>query len=181
MGERGEPGRSATKAGPSGGRAGGRARIETAPAAPRPSFTEDRLARLRRAVGRTARGLRHTAGGAELTPTQVEVLATIARTGPVRPSELAAAEQLHPTMLSRIAGKLEAAGLVERLPDPADGRAAALAVTPEGAARAAQVRHERTEALRAAVGRLDPATRHALAEAVPALEALAEAIQQGRA
>ncbi len=181
MGERATAGRSGARTAPSRGETGHGAGTGAPPVGPRPTFTEDRLARLRRAVGRAARGLRHTAGGAELTPTQVEVLATVARTGPVRLSELAATEQLHPTMLSRIAGKLEAAGLVARLPDPADGRAAALAVTTAGAARAAQVRHERTEVLRAAVGRLDPVTRHALAEAVPALEALADALQQGRA
>ncbi|MGC8462409.1 MAG: MarR family winged helix-turn-helix transcriptional regulator [Acidimicrobiales bacterium] len=147
---------------------------------PRAALTEDRLVRLRRAVGRSARGLRHTAAaGIDLTPTQVDVLATVARTGPVRLAELTVTEQLHPSMLSRIAGRLEAAGLVERRPDPTDGRAAALVVTATGAALSAEVRRVRTEALRSALGRLDPGTRRVLAEAVPALEALAEALQQG--
>ncbi|MDA8058576.1 MAG: MarR family transcriptional regulator [Actinomycetota bacterium] len=146
---------------------------------PRAALTEDRLVRLQRAVGRSARGLRHTAAGIDLTPTQVDVLATVARTGPVPLSELTATEQLHPSMLSRIAGRLEATGLVERRPDPADGRAAVLVVTAAGAALSAEVRRVRTEALRSALGQLDPGTRRVLAEAVPALEALADALQQG--
>jgi DNA-binding MarR family transcriptional regulator len=51
-----------------------------------------------------SRRLRPTAAGAAagLTPTRISVLFTIARRGPIRLSELAQAEGLNPTMLSRV-------------------------------------------------------------------------------
>ena len=57
---------------------------------------------------------------------------TIVAQGPLRLADLALMEGLNPTMLSRIAGKLEAAGLVDRVADTGDGRVVHLAASPEG-------------------------------------------------
>jgi len=54
--------------------------------------------------------------------------------GSLRLSELAREEGLNPTMLSRIVGKLEAAGLVTRTCDSHDARVIHLAATQEGIA-----------------------------------------------
>ena len=70
--------------------------------------------RMRTIVGRMSRGLRHAGGHSDLSPSQSEVLGTVARRGDVRLSELAAIEGINPTLLSRIIGKLETAGLLVR-------------------------------------------------------------------
>ena len=98
------------------------------------------VARLRIALGRIARPLDRQSRGGELTRTQPSVLATVARLGPLRLSELAEIEGVNPTMLSRMVGKLEEAGLLHRPPsrtrraarvDHTDGRRAAPAPAPE--------------------------------------------------
>ena len=72
------------------------------------------VARLRIALARITRALDRQSRGHTLTGTQASVLATAARLGPVRITELAEIEGINPTMLSRIVGKLEDAGLLHR-------------------------------------------------------------------
>ena len=60
----------------------------------------------------TARPLRAAAVEEGLTPAQSGVLATLVRQGPLRAGDLAAAESVNPTMLSRILGHLEGRGLI---------------------------------------------------------------------
>lgn len=137
----------------------------------------DVASRLRTTVGRLSRRLRRTRSGEQLTPSQHDVLGTIVRHGPVRLSDLAAAEGINPTMLSRIAGKLEDAGLVARSVDPRDGRVAHLAATPTGARLWSEIRSERTDALARALSRLPEEERRRLAAALPVLESLAESLK----
>ncbi len=133
---------------------------------------------LRSAIGRLNRYLRQTQAGADLSPTQREVLAAIVRLGPVRLSDLAATEGLNPTMLSRIAGKLEAASLVVRTSDPADGRVVHLAAAEGGRELVQNVRRERTDALSRALAGLSDTDRRLLLAAVPVLDSLAEALKR---
>src|SRR5262249_17032945 len=79
---------------------------------------EETVTRLRVALLMLARRLRTTSGEEGLTPTQYGVLATLERDGPVRAGDLAIAEALNPTMLSRVLGHLEERGLVQRPPHP---------------------------------------------------------------
>jgi DNA-binding MarR family transcriptional regulator len=132
---------------------------------------------LRTAIARLSRRLRQTRAGADLSPTQYQVLATLVRVGPVRLSDLATTEGLNPTMLSRIAAKLEAASLVARTPDRSDGRVVHLAAAPAGRDLVGQVRRERTDALSRALDGLSEADRQALLVALPVLEVLAEALK----
>ena len=132
---------------------------------------------LRTAIARLSRHLRQTRAGADLSPTEYQVLATIVRLGPVRLSDLAATEGLNPTMLSRIAGKLEAASLVVRTPDAIDGRVVHLATTKGGRELVSKVRRERTDALSRALDGLPETDRQALLAALPVLDALAEALK----
>ncbi len=136
--------------------------------------------RLRTVVARVTRRLRHTQSHGALSPSQWEVLATVAKSGPIRFTDLADTEGLNPTMLSRIAAKLEAAGLVERAQDREDGRVAHLTVTAAGRRLHATYRAERTDALLMAIDRLGEKDRRALAAALPALEAVAEHLRDGR-
>ena len=95
----------------------------------------DSAARLRLAIVRTARRLRQEAagaGGAELTPTAASALATVERHGPLTPSELAEIERIKRPTATRTLGLLTEAGLVDRAPDPDDGRSALVSVSATG-------------------------------------------------
>lgn len=82
-------------------------------------------------MGRTTRRLRQHAGD-ELSPSRASLLATIAREGPLTPSALAELERISRPGVTRMVGKLEAAGLVEGAPAPGDGRSRLIALSPVG-------------------------------------------------
>jgi DNA-binding MarR family transcriptional regulator len=134
--------------------------------------------RTRRAVGRLSRSLRQTRAGAALSPSQYEVLVTIVGQGPLRLADLAVMEGLNPTMLSRIAGKLEASGLVDRVADTGDGRVVHLAASPKGRELVQQVRGERADALAVALEALTEEERRLLSAALPVLESLTEQLKE---
>jgi DNA-binding MarR family transcriptional regulator len=94
----------------------------------------DTASQLRMAIVRTSRRLRQEAAAetADLTPTAVAALASIDRHGPLTPSELAEIELVKRPTMTRTLSHLEAAGLVERTPDPADGRSALVAINAGG-------------------------------------------------
>lgn len=130
--------------------------------------------RLRIAVARLSRGLKPTTAAGALTTSEVEVLATTSRMGPVKLSELAVVVGLNPTMLSRIIAKLEDQRLLKRLGDESDRRVCRVQVTAAGARLHARVRSERNDVLSRQLQRLSAEERAALLEALPALELLAE-------
>jgi DNA-binding MarR family transcriptional regulator len=138
---------------------------------------EELPARTRRAIGRLSRSLRQTRAGADLSPSQYEVLVTIVGQGPLRLAELAAMEGINPTMLSRIAGKLEGFGLVDRVADAGDGRVIHLAASEKGQELVRRVRGERTDALNIALESLTETEREALSAALPVLESLTERLK----
>lgn len=139
--------------------------------------TSELAGRMRSVVGRMSRGLRQAGGQHDLSPSQSEVLGTVARRGDVRLSELASIEGINPTLLSRIIGKLETAGLLVREADPDDRRAAHVVPTARGRKRYEQIRSERTDALNLAIEALDEQEQQALAGALPVLEALADSLR----
>jgi DNA-binding MarR family transcriptional regulator len=136
----------------------------------------DAPARLRATIGRLHRRLRPTAAGAQagLTPTRTSLLHTIDRLGPLRLSELAAEEGINPTMLSRIVADLADGGLIDRLVDPQDKRAALVTTTREGRKLIERMRRERTDVLSVAIGALSDQERRLIERALPALEHLAQ-------
>jgi DNA-binding MarR family transcriptional regulator len=135
------------------------------------------VVRLRGVIPRLARQFNETSTGADLTPTQYSVLALVRVRGPLGLAELTELEGLNPTMLSRIVKVLDERGLIRRLPDPSDMRAARVEVTPEGARLHEQVREQRTQVLSEWLERLPAETADQLLAAVPAMEALAEAVK----
>jgi DNA-binding MarR family transcriptional regulator len=137
---------------------------------------------LRAVIGRLSRRLRPTAAAIEagLTPTRVSVLLHVERAGPVRLSELGAAEGINPTMLSRVISHLVEAGLIERTSDEGDRRSAWATATAAGSRLAAQIRSERTDALNEALDQLSDGDRRRIEQALPALEALAEHLAEVR-
>jgi DNA-binding MarR family transcriptional regulator len=129
--------------------------------------------RLRNAVMRIGRRLRTASGDEGLTPTQSSVLATLVRGGPRRAGDLAEAEAINPTLLSRVLGHLEEAGLVARGADPEDARCTLVSATPAGIRLLGRLRSRRAELLAAGLERLPADRLAALREALPALEDLA--------
>jgi DNA-binding MarR family transcriptional regulator len=102
----------------------------------------DSAARLRLGVVRTARRLRQEAASeaSGLTPTSTAALATIERHGPLTPSELAEIERVKRPTITRTLGCLEREGLIERTPDPADGRSSLISVNAIGRERLRRLR-----------------------------------------
>jgi DNA-binding MarR family transcriptional regulator len=137
-------------------------------------------ARLRAVVGRLSRRLRPTVAGSGLTPSQISVLFTVVRHGPVRLSELAEIEGVNPTMLSRITAHLTDAGLIVRSADPGDRRSAFVQATAAGRRMRERIHRERTQALSAHVEELSDEQRDVLWSALPVLEELAERLPSGR-
>ncbi len=132
------------------------------------------MTRLRVALARLSRRLRrHELAG--LTPTQLAALATVGNSGPIRLGDLAAAEGIAPSTLTRLVTALEDSGYVRRDADPNDARASTLAITPRGQDVLERIRIESTLVLAASLQLLTPAQRSALADALPVLEQLAEA------
>jgi DNA-binding MarR family transcriptional regulator len=105
----------------------------------------DSAARLRMAIVRTSRRLRQEAAGAvgELTPTSAAALATVERHGPLTPSELAEIERVKRPTATRTLRVLDEAGLVERAPDPEDGRSALVSITAAGRDRLRRLRRRK--------------------------------------
>jgi DNA-binding MarR family transcriptional regulator len=133
----------------------------------------DTAAQLRLGIVRTARRMRQEAAAeaSGLTPTSTAALATIERHGPLTPSELAELERVKRPTVTRTLGCLEREGLVERTPDPADGRSTLVSVNAAG-----------RECLRRLRGRknayLAKRMRNLPAEDVATLERAAEILEQ---
>jgi DNA-binding MarR family transcriptional regulator len=129
--------------------------------------------RLRVAIARLSRRLRHhqLAG---LTPTQLSALATVEQSGPMRLGDVAAAEGIAPSTLTRLVTALEERAYVERCAVPGDARASTLTITTRGRQILERIRQESTAMLAQSLAMLPPAQIEVLAEALPALEQLAE-------
>lgn len=150
--------------------------------APPAALDVETASRLRAVIGKLSRRLRKTASGAAagLTPTRISVLLHVARAGPLRISELATAEGLNPTMLSRVVADLAEAGLLERVSDAGDRRTAWVKSTAAGRRLADRMRRERTDALYLALADLPEADRSLVERALPALELLTEQLREPR-
>jgi len=141
----------------------------------------DSAARLRLAIVRTSRRLRQEAAGVDgqLTPTAVAALASVERHGPLTPSELAEIERVRrPTATRTLRGLVEA-GLVDRAPDPADGRSALVSVTAEGRERLRRLRGRKNAYLARRMRDLPSEDVATLERAAEILEGILEHPRQG--
>src|SRR5260370_33465901 len=130
--------------------------------------------RLRRVVRRLARQLNAASREEGLTPTQASVLGITTMRGPLSLAELTEVEGINPTMLSRVIGKLDEFGLISRLRDPDDFRAARVEVTQKGQGVYERITAQRSAVISESVSGLPAGEQAALAAALPALENLAE-------
>jgi DNA-binding MarR family transcriptional regulator len=128
---------------------------------------------LRETLGRIVRRLR-----AEPGPSvgRLAVLGRLDRDGPSSISDLAAQERMRPQSMAQIVHDLEAAGLVSRRPDPADGRRAFNELTAAGRDLLQTTRAGRETWLTEVLEReLDPGERALLQEALGLLSRIADA------
>jgi DNA-binding MarR family transcriptional regulator len=105
------------------------------------------------AVGRL---MRSRVDGDDMDPGSLWLLKTLAF-APLRVTELAASANLDPSTVSRQVAHLDRAGLIERTPDPADGRAHRLELTVQGRARLDEALERRRALLSRSLRGWDPA------------------------
>ncbi len=143
---------------------------------PEPDVTEVAAA-LRVSIGLLLRRLRQVRPDGELSLPETSALARLDRSGPATSSALAKLEQISPQSMGATLAALEARGLVERRPDPEDGRRAVLSLTSAGQQVLRDKRSARVSQLAEALsGAFTPAEISQLMAAAPLLDRLAESI-----
>lgn len=85
-------------------------------------------------VGRLRRRFRETYDTEGLTPSQTSVLSRLDKEGPASASALAAAERVRPQSMAATLSVLEERGLIQRRPDPDDGRRQLVSASEAGRA-----------------------------------------------
>ncbi|QCR42173.1 transcriptional regulator [Curtobacterium sp. SGAir0471] len=128
----------------------------------------DRVGPFRRALLRTSR---EVADLPDIPDAQVEVMRALA-VGTTTPSTLASRLGLARSTVSNLVSAMETAGLLERRLAAGDGRRTELRLTALAEERLTAYDEASTSVLVAALDRLSPEDRAALAAALPALEHL---------
>jgi DNA-binding MarR family transcriptional regulator len=132
---------------------------------------------LRASIGLLLRRLRQVQVEGELTLPESAALTRLDRGGPSTASALARLEQISPQSMGATLAALEARALVERRPDPGDGRRVLLSVTGAGRQVLQSKRNARTEQLaKALAAGFTPSEVRQLEAAAPLLERLAQSI-----
>jgi DNA-binding MarR family transcriptional regulator len=130
---------------------------------------------LRVLFSRLRRRLRSLGVDDDLTPSQTAVLTRLWKEGASSASALAGAERVRPQSMATIVAALEQRGLIERTPDPEDGRRQVVSLTDEGRRRAESDRQVREEWLaRAIQERYSERERRIILDALSLLERLTE-------
>jgi DNA-binding MarR family transcriptional regulator len=143
------------------------------PSAPTGVLLADTVARLRRAMRRAARA---ADPANPLSVAQLEVLACVADQPGIRPGRLARQLMLAANSVTTLVNALHTRGLVVRTHAQEDARALALDLTPEGRRAVEGWKAINTAILQAALGMLDERDQSVLAEAMPGMRRLAEAV-----
>jgi DNA-binding MarR family transcriptional regulator len=128
---------------------------------------------LRISVMRLARRLRTERTDETLTLSQLAVLGSLDRHGPMTLGELAAHERVQPPSMTRIVSGLEERGLVVRDQHLTDGRMVIVRLTAEASALLAIDRRRRDAWLARRLRELTPDEHDTLRRAAPVLEKLA--------
>ncbi|WP_068188038.1 MarR family transcriptional regulator [Mycobacterium sp. UM_CSW] len=130
---------------------------------------------LRVLFSRLRRRLRSLGVDEDLTPSQTAVLTRLWKEGASSASALADAEGVRPQSMATIVAALEQRGLIQRTPDPEDGRRQVISLTATGRRRAESDRRVREEWLaRAIQERYSERERRVILDALSLLERLTE-------
>ena len=128
---------------------------------------------LRVLLGRLRRRLKEVDHADGITSSQLSVLSRLDREGPAAPGMLATAERVRPQSMGATLAALEEHGLIERHPDPADGRRQVVSISDAGGEAIRGTRRVREEWLaRALQDRYTEAERGTIVEALALLERL---------
>jgi DNA-binding MarR family transcriptional regulator len=107
-------------------------------------------------------------------PAQLRVLTIISRSEHTNMSRLAEALDVVPSSASRLCDRLEATGLLRRMPDPRDRREIRLLPTPAALRLLEELRGHRRAALAEVLERMSPARRQELVRALAAFDDAAD-------
>jgi len=130
---------------------------------------------IRVVFSRLRRRLRDLATGDDLTPSQTAVLTRLCKEGASSTSALAGAERVRPQSMAAIVAALEGHGLIQRAPDPDDGRRQVITLTTAGRKRAESDRQVREEWLaRTLQDQFSERERRVIVEALALLQRLTE-------
>ena len=135
----------------------------------------DAIARLRRALRRAARA---ADPANTLAVAQFELLACVADNPAIRPGHLAKLLNLRPNTVTTLVNALAQLDMIERSSAAHDGRAITLTLTDTGRHAVHSWQATNNAVLNLALSALTAAQRSALSKAVPAISALALAIDQ---
>jgi DNA-binding MarR family transcriptional regulator len=105
---------------------------------------------------------------------QGAVLGRLDREGPQSVSDLAVAERVRPQSMAQTVSDLENDGLVERRPDPSDGRRALVDFTPKGRTALQEDRRHRVGWLALQIDELAPEDQVVIARATEILRRMAQ-------
>ncbi len=141
----------------------------------RPDGLAEVIARLRRAL---RRGARVADPANPLAVAQLELLSALTEHPGARPGQLARLLHMRPNTVTTIVNTLTAQGMVSRATADGDRRAVELTATDAGQQAVHAWQATNAAVLHLALSTLPPPQRRALATAVPALAALASAVDR---
>jgi DNA-binding MarR family transcriptional regulator len=141
----------------------------------RPDGLAEGIARLRRAL---RRGARVADPANSLAVAQLELLSAVAEHPGSRPGQLARLLHTRPNTVTTIVNSLAAQGMLSRATADGDRRAVELTATPAGEQAVHAWQATNAAVLHLALSTLPAPQRRALAAAVPALTALAQAVDR---
>jgi DNA-binding MarR family transcriptional regulator len=133
------------------------------------------IARLRRAL---RRGARVASPDNRLAVAQLELLSALAEHPGIRPGQLARHLHMRPNTVTTIVNALAAQGMISRSATDGDRRAIELTITDAGQEAVHSWQATNAAVLHLALSTLPAPQRRALTAAVPALDALAEAVDR---
>ena len=107
--------------------------------------------------------------GEPIPVSEAHALAELAQSAPLGQAELARRLRLEKSTVSRLVGQLVGRDWVRRQPDPGDGRATRLALTPEGERAAARLAEARAVKFQRLIDAIPPAERESVLDALDAL------------
>ena len=137
--------------------------------------TAELASSMRVSVMRLSRRLRVERADHGLTLTQISVLATLDRHGPLTPRELAQHERVQPPSMTRTLAGLEERDLIVRTPHASDGRQHLISLAAPAAALLREDRRRRDAWLAQRLAELTQAERDVLRAAAPIIDRITSA------
>jgi DNA-binding MarR family transcriptional regulator len=111
---------------------------------------------------------------ARMSSTSITTLDSLEYSGPMRITDLAEFQGVTQPGMTTLVNRLAADGYAERFPDPTDGRATLVRITPAGRQVLTERHAARSAAIGAAIARLPGEQQQALSAAAEALHALTQ-------